>query len=108
LARPRLDIRSVRYDRFAGAVAFDTAREQVEVTREALEALCGRPLEEEEAVDFALTELRMLTVLAGRVPADDGKIRITRAMISDLPADRPHAQDGAQDDAHEGPRNGEL
>ncbi len=89
----RLDIRTARYDRFSGSVAFDARRDVVEITHDALEELCGRGLTTAEAVDFAVSEVKMLAVLAGRVPADDGRIRITRGLVVDLPTDAPHDGD---------------
>ncbi|MCB1455492.1 MAG: hypothetical protein KDJ48_05585 [Nitratireductor sp.] len=60
---------------------FDARNCVVEVSREALEALYQRSFDPEEAIVFAVREAKRLTVLAGRIPADDGKIRITTNML---------------------------
>lgn len=81
MAVQRLDLRSVRYDRLSGSVLFDARNCVVEVSLEALEALYKRKFDPEEAIVFAVREAKRLTVLAGRIPADDGKIHITTNML---------------------------
>ena len=78
----RLDLRTVRYDRMSEAVLMDGKHNLVvAVTRDALEALYDRSFEPEEAVIKAVEEVRRLTVLADRIPADDGRIMITKDML---------------------------
>lgn len=48
------------------------------VTRDALEALYGRELEPDEAVLKAVDEAKRLTRLAEILPADDGRVLVTK------------------------------
>lgn len=82
MAIQRLDLRTVRYDKFARAVLFDgRGGTTVEVSQEALEAQFRRGLEPDEAVASAVEIVRHLTQLATLLPADDGRIHITRAVL---------------------------
>ena len=81
MALQRLDVKSVRYDRFSHAVLIDGRKCVVEVSVEALEAISNRSLEPEAAVDKAVAEIKRLTWLASRLPADDGKIHITANLL---------------------------
>lgn len=84
MALQRLDLRSARYDRLAGSVLIDARKCVVEISHDALEALARRPLKPDEAVLKAAEEGKRLARLATRLPADDGKIIVTRAiMLSD-------------------------
>ena len=77
----RLDIRTARYDRLSEAVLMDGRGIVLAVTLDALENLHDCRFEPEEAVIKAIEDVRRLTVLAGKVPADDGRVLITRAML---------------------------
>ncbi|MGI9400722.1 MAG: hypothetical protein ACR2O0_05670 [Rhizobiaceae bacterium] len=78
----RLDLRTARFDRFSGSVQIDARNSVVEISIEALEWLGNRSLTPEEAVVKAVEEAKLLTVLATRLPADDGKIHITANIIA--------------------------
>lgn len=77
----RLDVKSVRYDRFSHSVLIDGRKCVVEVSIEALEALSNKVLEPDTAVAKAVSELKRLTMLASKLPADDGKIHITANLL---------------------------
>ncbi|MCB1384443.1 MAG: hypothetical protein KDJ80_00765 [Nitratireductor sp.] len=77
----RLDIRSARYDRMGECVLMNGRQITLAVTRDALEALYDRAFEPEEAVLKAVEEVRRLTRLAEIVPADDGRVLITREWL---------------------------
>ncbi len=77
----RLDIKSVRYDKLGRSVLVDARGAVMEISHEALEVLCNRQLEADEAVSKVVDELKRLTKLAERVPADDGKIHITTNIL---------------------------
>ena len=81
MALERLDLRTARFDRFSGSVLIDGRTSVVEISLEALEKLCNRHLLPEEAVIAAVSEAKRLTVLASRLPADDGKIHITAGIV---------------------------
>ena len=74
----RLDLRTVRYDKMSDAVLFDGRKIVLMVTLDALEALYNRPLEPQEAILKAVEEVKRLTRLADIVPADDGRVIITK------------------------------
>ena len=74
-------MRSARYDRLAGSVMIDGRGYVLEVAHEAIEVLMKRELEPQEAIDGAIREAKRLTRLAGRLPADDGKIIVTRSIL---------------------------
>ena len=77
----RLDIRTARFDRMSDAVLMDGRKIVLAVTRDALEALYSRDFTPEEAVIKAVEEAKRLTILADIVPADDGRVLITRDML---------------------------
>ncbi len=77
----RLDLKTVRYDKMSDAVLFDGRKIVLAVTLDALEALYNRPLQPQEALLKAVDEIKRLTRLADIVPADDGRIIITKAML---------------------------
>ena len=80
----RLDIKSARYDRLSECVLMDGRGITLAVTRDGLEALYDAELEPEEAVVRAVEETRRLTRLAEIVPADDGRVLVTRKhLLSD-------------------------
>jgi hypothetical protein len=81
LAIERLDLRTARFDRLSGSVLIDARKSVVEISLEALEKLGNRQLLPEEAVIAAVAEAKRLTVLASRLPADDGKIHITAGIV---------------------------
>jgi len=85
----RLDIKSVRYDRMNDGVQFDTASRigrrpglVIEVSREALEDHFRRPLDQATAIAKAVEIQMFIQQAANRIPADDGKIRLTKATLS--------------------------
>jgi hypothetical protein len=78
VAIQRLDIRTVRYDKMSDAVLMDGRKIVLAVTRDALEALYSRALEPAEAILRAVDEQKRLTRLAEIIPADDGRVVITR------------------------------
>ena len=77
----RLDIKSVRYDRLNRSVLIDGRKVVLVVSHEALEELKQRPLDDNEAMFVVAQEVKKLTRLAERVPADDGKIQITSSIL---------------------------
>lgn len=77
----RLDLRTARFDQFSGSVQIDARKSVVEISLEALELLNNRPLTPEEAVIKAVAEAKLFTLLASRLPADDGKIHITANIV---------------------------
>ena len=77
----RLDLRTARYDRLSEAVLMDGRGITLAVTRDALEALYDTAFTGDEAVIKAIEEARRLTRLAETVPADDGRVTITRDML---------------------------
>ena len=82
MAIQRLDLKTVRYDKFSRGVVFDARGGcTVEVSQEALEAQFRRDLEPEEAIASAVEIVTQLTVLATRLPPDDGRIHITRSVL---------------------------
>ena len=81
MALQRLDLRTARYDRLAGSVLIDARKCVVEISHEALETLAKRSLQPEEAVLKAAEEGKRFARLATRLPADDGKIIVTKAIV---------------------------
>ncbi len=80
----RLDFKTVRFDKLADTVLIDGKKAIVEISRQALEALYKREFSEEEVIIKAVEEAKRLNHLANIIPADDGKIHITTAlMLSD-------------------------
>lgn len=77
----RLDLKTVRYDKFGRSVLIDGRKIVLEVSHEALELLANKTLSEDEAVRKVAEEQKRLTRLAEWVPADDGKINITSALL---------------------------
>lgn len=77
----RLDPKTLRYDRLGKSVLIDGRSVVLEIAHEALEALSNRPLSEEEAIRKVAEEQKRLTRLADWLPADDGKIHITAALL---------------------------
>lgn len=77
----RLDIKSVRYDKFGKSVLINGRKVVLEISMEALEMLQQRKLSEQEAITSVVENAKKLTVLAERVPADDGKIHITTNIL---------------------------
>lgn len=85
----RLDIKSVRYDRMNDGVQFDTMRRIgrspgliIEVSRDALEDHFRAPMNQEIAIAKAVEIQTFIQQAANRIPADDGKIRLTKATLS--------------------------
>ena len=81
VALERLDLRSARFDRLSGSVLINGRENVVEISIDALERLCHRSVASEEAVLVAVSEAKRITVLASRLPADDGKINITAGFV---------------------------
>jgi hypothetical protein len=81
VAIQRLDIKSARYDSLSGSVLIDGRDCVVEISHEALEELQRGPLTPEGAVSKVVSEVKRLSRLATRLPADDGKIHITRQIL---------------------------
>ncbi len=77
----RLDLKSARYDPLSKTVVIDTNKAVLEVAHEALEAVARKELTGEEAVTRAIAERKRITQLANLLPADDGKIHITRTLL---------------------------
>ncbi|MBL1406897.1 MAG: hypothetical protein COC17_04595 [Hyphomicrobiales bacterium] len=77
----RLDLKTVRYERMTDAVLFDGRKIVLAVTRDALEALFNIELSPDEALLKAVDEVKRLTVLADVIPADDGRITVTKDML---------------------------
>ncbi|MCF6322473.1 MAG: hypothetical protein L3J32_12000 [Rhizobiaceae bacterium] len=77
----RLDFKTVRFDKLANTVLVDGRKAIVEISREAIEALYKRQFSDEELIIKAVEEGKRLTHLANVIPADDGKIHITAALM---------------------------
>lgn len=77
----RLDLKTLRYDAFGRSVLIDGRGAVVEVPHEALETYCDRKMDREEAMREVAEQIKRLTQLAGRVPADDGKIVLTTGIL---------------------------
>ena len=77
----RLDLKTLRYDQYGKSVLIDGRKVVLEISHEALEALSNRPLTADEAIIKVAEEQRRMTRLAEWLPADDGKIHITTAML---------------------------
>jgi len=90
----RLDLKTLRYDKLGKSVLIDGRQVVLEISHEALEALTKRTLSEDEAIRQVADEQKRLTRLAEWLPADDGKINITTAML--LNDGRFDASDGEQ------------
>ncbi|MEM8797963.1 MAG: hypothetical protein AAGE61_20530 [Pseudomonadota bacterium] len=82
----RLDLKSVRYDRMNDGVQFDTTARSpalvVEVSRQALEDHFSVALDPDIAVLKAVEIQVFIQQAANRIPADDGKIRLTTATLN--------------------------
>ena len=80
----RLNIKSARYDRLSECVLMEGRGITLAMTKDALEALYDSEFEPEEAVIKAVEETRRLTRLAEIVPADDGRVLVTKKhLLSD-------------------------
>lgn len=77
----RLDLKSVRFDRLNDSVFFNAKKGCVEISREALQSLARKELDEERAIYFAVAQAKRLNRLINIVPADDGKINITKNLL---------------------------
>ncbi|MCP4072221.1 MAG: hypothetical protein GY742_10850 [Hyphomicrobiales bacterium] len=77
----RLDFKTVRFDKLADTILVNGKKIVVEISRDALEALYRREFTGEEAVIKAVEESKRLNHLANMIPADDGKIHITAALM---------------------------
>ena len=77
----RLDLKSLRYDRFGKSVLINGRKVVVEISHDALEAMTNRQLDEQEALNKVVEEQIRFTRLAEIIPADDGKINITTNML---------------------------
>jgi hypothetical protein len=77
----RLDFKTVRFDKLADSVLIDGKKATVEISREAFEVLYKRNFTSEEVLIKAVEESKRLNHLANTIPADDGKIHITAALM---------------------------
>lgn len=77
----RLNFKTVRFDKLADAILVDGRKAVVEVPRAALEALYKTQFSDEEIILKAVQEKKRLNYLANKIPADDGKIHITTALM---------------------------
>jgi hypothetical protein len=77
----RLDFKTTRYDKLADSVLIDGKKATVEISRQAFEALHRRQYTGEEIVIKAIEEAKRLNHLVNLIPADDGKIHITTALM---------------------------
>lgn len=77
----RLNIKTARYDRLSDEVLLDGRKIVLAVTKDALEALYNRTLAPDEAILIAVDEQKRLTRLAEIVPADDGRVLITKGRL---------------------------
>lgn len=77
----RLDFKTTRYDKLADSVLIDGKKAIVEISRDAFEALYRREFTGEEVIIKAVEEAKRLNHLANVIPADDGKIHITAALM---------------------------
>lgn len=85
----KLDLKSVQYDRMSDGVQFETNKNVgrspgliVEISKEALEDHFNQSLCQETAVKKAVELLTFIQTAANRIPADDGKIRLTTATLN--------------------------
>ncbi|MFK7902320.1 MAG: hypothetical protein AB8B49_05700 [Nitratireductor sp.] len=77
----RLDIKTVRFEPMTDSVLFDGRKIVLAVTKDALEALFNIELSPQEAVYKAIEEEKRLTKLADIIPADDGRVTVTKNML---------------------------
>ena len=77
----RLDFKTVRFDNLADAVLIDGRKSTVEISRDAFQALYKREFTGPEVLIKAVEEAKRLNYLANMIPADDGKIHITAALM---------------------------
>lgn len=92
----RLDLKTVRYDKYTECVLFDGRKITLAVTHDAMEALYNRELTQEEATLKAVDEVVKLTRLAEIVPADDGLVTITKKrLLNDGNFDADLQEDGS-------------
>ena len=77
----RLDFKTTRFDKLAHTILIDGKISVVEISLEALNALFKRELTGQEAIIKAVEEANRLNHLANLIPADDGKIHITTALM---------------------------
>ena len=77
----RLDFKTIRFDTLADTILIDGKKNVVEISREAFEVLYRREFSGEEVVLKAVEEAKRLNHLANVIPADDGKIHITAALM---------------------------
>ena len=77
----RLDFKTVRFDKLADTILIDGKKATVEISRDAFEALYRRNLTSDEALVKAVEEAKRLNHLVNLIPADDGKIHITAALM---------------------------
>ena len=77
----RLNFKTIRFDSLADSVLIDGKKATVEISREAFEALYRRSLTGDEVIVKAIEEAKRLNHLVNIIPADDGKINITAALM---------------------------
>ena len=76
-----LQLKSARYDSLSQSVLINSRKAVVEIAHDGLEALIRKPLNSEEAIRYVLTINRKIAQLASIIPADDGKIHITKKLL---------------------------
>lgn len=77
----RLDFKTIRFDKFSDTILIKGRKATIEIARDAFEALDNREYTGEEAVIKAVEQANRLNKLANAIPADDGKIHITAALM---------------------------
>ncbi len=77
----RLDFKTTRFDPVADSILIEGRQSVVEISRDAFEALFKREFTADELVLKAVEEAKRLNHLANVIPADDGKINITAALL---------------------------
>jgi hypothetical protein len=77
----RLDFKSVRFDKLTDTIVINGKKVIVEISRDAFEALYRQDFTGDEAILKAVEESKRLNHLANVIPADDGKIHITAALM---------------------------
>ena len=108
---PPLDMREAHWDKMRDAVVIPAGRDQVVVTRDALEAHVNRSLSHVEALEAAADEMALLRHVANSVGGHDGVITITHSALNGRDwsvaahdADAEEAEPGLAERALEGER----
>jgi len=96
-ALPQLDIRNAEWDKFREAVVMPAGRDQVVITKEALESWANRKLDAEEAVEVAVDDKAVFAAVANTLAAQDGVITITRGVLNSRSWSVEPYNDGPED-----------